>query len=119
MRLTSGILRQTGGRSAIQIPADEFNLAAEQYYRTTLCRRHTEQSFVLLRDEIEHLDALQQKTPFYRNLLHAIVGDREVMTFWTNVREIYREQGRYDVLTIGKILKLLLLIVHIREQEGN
>ncbi|MHB8810183.1 MAG: hypothetical protein ACYC9M_09240 [Desulfobulbaceae bacterium] len=119
IRLTSGILRQTGGRSAIQIPADEFNLAAEQYYRTTLCRRHTEQSFVLLRDEIERLDALQQKNPFYRNLLHAIVGDREVMTFWTNVREIYREQGRYDLLTISKVLKLLLLIVHIREQEGN
>lgn len=54
-RLTRAICDQLGVRTAWQVPADEFNRAAERFYRTELRRRHLQEGFRLLADDWRRL----------------------------------------------------------------
>jgi hypothetical protein len=53
-KLTRGIL---GGKqiSPMQLRAEEFNLQAERYYRDTLRRRHLDEAFAFLREDLRAL----------------------------------------------------------------
>ncbi len=55
-RLTRGILDESGARSAMNLTGDAFNSAAEKYYRHTLCRRHMNEAFEHLAEDIRRID---------------------------------------------------------------
>jgi hypothetical protein len=50
-RLTAAILRELNVRSPMDVPAAEFNRAAEQYYREGLRRQHLREAFETLEEE--------------------------------------------------------------------
>jgi hypothetical protein len=54
-RLTRNIVEQCGHNRALDIPAHEFNAAAERYYRTTLRTNHIEEAAELLTPTMEKL----------------------------------------------------------------
>ena len=54
-RLERGILDQAGVRSPFELPADEFNQAAESWYRDTLRRQHLEEALDFLAEDVERL----------------------------------------------------------------
>jgi hypothetical protein len=56
-RLTAGILRELGTASPLQSTADEFNLAAERYYRTTLRKRHLKEAMELLAASLREVES--------------------------------------------------------------
>jgi len=114
-RLTGGILKGTGARSPMQLDADEFNLAAEKYYRTSLRLQHVDEAFTILREAIEHVDELQSDNSFYRNVLQTTIGDANLVSFWLEARERF-SHDRFDALTLDKLMKILLLIVHLHRQ---
>ncbi|MCB2187011.1 MAG: hypothetical protein KQJ78_11380 [Deltaproteobacteria bacterium] len=51
-RLTMGAVDQAGGASPLEVPAGEFNAAAESYYQGPLRRRHLTQGLTFLREEL-------------------------------------------------------------------
>jgi hypothetical protein len=56
-RLTKDILNSTGAKTAFHLSADEFNRAAEHYYRDELRRRHFREAWDLFLKEIDDPDA--------------------------------------------------------------
>src|SRR5262249_41227044 len=47
---------EAGASSPLRLSADEFNAAAEAYYRDTLRRRHLAEGLDLLRGDVRRLD---------------------------------------------------------------
>jgi hypothetical protein len=58
-RLTRGILDTAGARTPLKLPAEDFNQAAEQYYRDTLRRRQMEEGLDVLQEDLAAIDAPQ------------------------------------------------------------
>lgn len=56
-----------GGRSPLQVSADEFNLYMENYYRTTLRKKHLEEAFALFTSDCERLERLGD--PLFKQVL--------------------------------------------------
>jgi hypothetical protein len=54
-RLKAGMLAGIRGRSAMSLPAREFNQRAEEYYREDLRRRQIRESFAHLREDLDGL----------------------------------------------------------------
>ena len=54
-KLTRGIVELAGAKSPMHLAAEEFNLAAEQYYRTVLRRQHLIEGLTILRDDLRSL----------------------------------------------------------------
>jgi hypothetical protein len=54
-RLTKGVLEELGLQDPLKAPADEFNLAAERYYRTTLLKEHMLEAFDYLAGDIRSI----------------------------------------------------------------
>ncbi len=56
-RLVRRIVDEAGVDSAMDLDARDFNLAAERYYRQQLRRRHLDEAFRLLRQDLEIMEA--------------------------------------------------------------
>lgn len=56
-KLTSGILREAGVQSPMSAHAEDFNAAAERYYRSTLKRRHIAEAIEVIREDFRAIDA--------------------------------------------------------------
>jgi phosphatidylserine decarboxylase len=56
-KLARGILREAGARSPMSAHAQEFNRAAERYYRSTLKKRHIAEAIEVLREDFRAFDA--------------------------------------------------------------
>ncbi len=56
-KLTRGILNHAGAKSALSLSGDEFNQAAEQYYRDTLRKRHIREALLAVTEDFGDLDA--------------------------------------------------------------
>ena len=55
-RITTGILQGNGKLSPMDMDADEFNQAAESFYRDTLRKRHMLEGLIALKEECRTLD---------------------------------------------------------------
>ncbi len=81
-RITAGILEQCGGRSAMAMPAAEFNAAAEGFYRTALRRRHCAESFSVCLDSLRLLDRLAlEGCGSFREALAELLGGGSALGF--------------------------------------
>jgi hypothetical protein len=56
-RLTAGVLDELGVRDPLKVPAEEFNLAAERFYRTTLLTAHMREAFDNLASSVRILES--------------------------------------------------------------
>lgn len=76
-KLTAGILAECGARQAWDLTGDEFNGAAETYYRGTLRRRHIRKAIQLVIDDLTHIDAQRDPASLhYRQLISTVIGTR-------------------------------------------
>lgn len=109
-RLTAAILQEACARSPLQIPAADFNAAAERYYRHTLRRRHVEEAFEFLIREAFRMDAAQDYTGELRSALRTILDGRSAAAF---VQAARREllAGTIDTRGLRTLIQLLLLAI--------
>ena len=129
-KLTSGILNMVGAKSPLALSADEFNQAAEKYYRTDLRNRHIREAFELLGEDMVKLenasDGLRQDI---RSLLHSVLQETNIAKFLDGAKqEIIEETASKE--TLEKLVSLILVHIHyktelnrkfqdIKEQEIN
>jgi hypothetical protein len=73
-RLTSGILAKSGERSPFALRAEEFNLAAEEYYREDLRGQHMREALALLAEDFAAADRDQADGHFHSRIAEDLAG---------------------------------------------
>jgi hypothetical protein len=111
-RLTRGILDVAGVSAPMKLPADEFNLAAERYYRTVLRKRHIEEGLRLLEDNLRVIDLCAvRKGDFYKDAVASVTDGKGLLEFLSAAKDdLIKEDAGADVLR--KIIYFILLTIH-------
>ncbi|GBC61873.1 hypothetical protein DENIS_2835 [Desulfonema ishimotonii] len=105
-KLTRSILDQAGVSGPMQLSGDEFNRAAEKYYRDVLRKRQIRQALSLLETDFRNLDACAiLRRDIYRDALEGITDHQSASEFLEQVRE--------DVLAETSDEKILLRLIRL------
>lgn len=116
-QLTHRILDRHGrSTDPMRLGAEEFNSAAETYYRTTLCRQHLENGLETLIEDGRLLDACTD--PTLAGVKEQILGSGPAVLF---IRETGHRvlAGQASNREIQVLLQLILLIVARKREESN
>ena len=111
-KLTRGILDTVNARSPMALSAREFNQGAEKYYREGLRQRHMVETFGFLEEECIKADLAGAKMDEGTGeaLQSILEGRSAVQLLKTAKREALEE--RATATTLGKMIALLLVIIH-------
>ncbi len=109
-KLTAGLLKEAGVRSPLDLSGDEFNLAAEDYYRETLRKRHLEEGLESLLEEFREIDRDQTKDHPYRQIATQIIGTKSVGNFLSSLRDDLLGET-LDEATLAQCIRLTLLAI--------
>jgi hypothetical protein len=112
-RLTQGILQQAGETSPFRCSADQFNRAAEEYYRTTLRKQHLVEALDLLETEVGQLQTSSSVLDDdVREALYYVSRGRSVQDRLKELRiHIIQESATLDELRYA--IYLLLISEHV------
>jgi hypothetical protein len=111
-RLTAGILKSMGLNSPFQASADEFNGAAEDYYRDDLKRCHLREAVQLLETDLKELERSHAvSSDSCREALRYALNGGSAASFLASLRErVLSEDAGAD--TLRKLIDLLLVTIH-------
>jgi len=111
-KLTRGILETVNARSPMGVSAREFNQGAEKYYRETLRQRHMVETFGFLEEDCLKADlAGSRMDDGTAEALQSILEGKSAVQFLNMAkREVLEE--RATAATLGKMIALLLVIIH-------
>jgi hypothetical protein len=118
-KITRGILEQVGASGPLKLSGQEFNLAAERYYRETLRRRHMEEAFSVLADDFRRIDTREScGEGSSREALAALLGGRSASEFLARVRgEVMAAKAPKHALR--RLIHLTLLAVQSDLERGE
>jgi hypothetical protein len=118
-RLTSGVLAELGARDALKVPAEEFNLAAERYFRTTLLTAHMREAFDSLSSSVRNLESFPGLTssPRRRALDYAAgnMGAAELVEAARN-RVLNRASSQDE---LNRLINLLLIDIQAESEASS
>jgi len=107
-KLTRGILDNLGARKPLAVKADEFNAAAEQYYRTELCRSHMQEAFSFLEEDFASASGWKEGE---KTVLTMELGGNDPVSFLRECRhEIVSDSASPEVLTT--LIGMVILSIH-------
>jgi hypothetical protein len=111
-RLTSGILAEVNASTPLNVMAREFNLGAEQFYRTTLRQRQIEEALGFLADECSMLDREHSSlNEEMRKALLVILMGQKAFRFVEIAKDDVMHD-RADIPTLKCLMNLILLKVY-------
>ena len=102
-RLTRGILDRLGAKHPLKVKAEDFNRAAEGYYREELRRRHLHEALSFLREDLERPT---KNTPWSVGFPGGMPGDPS--RFFADARREVAA-GTETPETVARLLNLMLL----------
>jgi len=117
-RLTREVLQTCGTQSPLSMTADDFNIAAERYYRTTMKRRHIIEGLNFLHEDLQLLDLGQiAHGKECKDAIFCSIKDRGACDFLERVREdVLNETVSVD--TLKRLIDLVLLTIHYDSTES-
>lgn len=119
-KLTRGVLAQAKAPSALGMEAEAFNLAAEEYYRTTLRGKHLAEALAFLESDLEALDRSACDGPAeMRGALQAILGEQSAGAFLRQTRPALLAGTAPLELQTSMIQLLLLSLERDRVRAGQ
>jgi hypothetical protein len=111
-RLTRGILERAGASSPLKIPGEDFNRAAEKFYRENLRKEHMAEALTVLEEEFKKLDShILCEDCFYRDAHRSILGGQSAVEYLMRTQKDLLEES-LPVEVLGKLIPLTLLAVH-------
>ncbi len=111
-KLTKGIMDEANIDSPMKLHADEFNRAAESYYRNRLRIRHVQEGFGFLEEDLRTMvSGRLGDGPAYREALRLILKDQPLPGFLLTIKEEV-VGGRVSVDRLRKLINLLLMSIH-------
>ena len=109
-RLTAGILSELNESSPLDCQAREFNVGAENYYRTTLRRRHLHEALGFLAESYAALDG-NDLDDLQRQALNALTQGGSAGLFLEEcTKDILEEDA--DIPTLKRLMNLVLFMAH-------
>jgi len=107
-RMTGAILDSAGVKSPLRMKADDFNKAAEQFYRTDLKMRHIKEAFRFFEEDLSRIEAASAKDePAIRNALQFALNDQEASRFVS----IAKRKVIDEEISTSELIKLIDLIL--------
>ncbi len=110
-RLTGGILDRLGVRSPLKVSADEFNSAAEAYYRGALRSQHLAEGFDVLEDDLR---ALASPSSLHHNtigrLLYGLIPSGEFFRYIHDIRGSILN-GTASIEELRRLIPAVLLTI--------
>ncbi|MBI5572524.1 MAG: hypothetical protein HY914_21450 [Desulfomonile tiedjei] len=107
-KLVRGILAALGVASPMSVEAQEFNLAAERYYRTSLRARHIEEAFAFLERDFRTGNAgLIAGDSEHAAAIRYALNDRSPLDFLHAVKQGVLSEG-IELEELVKLINLLL-----------
>ena len=117
-KLTKGILQEGNVRSPFKLSADEFNQAAERFYRFELRSRHIREALMFFKEDAAQLDAPHvRQNQVIREALHEILKNRGISDFISLAEQDVLE-GRASEETLEKVISLMVVAI-FAEQHGG
>ncbi|SEA26794.1 hypothetical protein SAMN05660420_01661 [Desulfuromusa kysingii] len=98
--------------SPLKLDADDFNQAAEKYYREDLRLQHMQQAFAFLQEDLQELEAGNSRTDAeLRPLLAQLMQDKSATTFCLTAKQdlLHDQLGSQP---LQRLLNLMLLTEH-------
>jgi hypothetical protein len=118
-RLVKGILSEAGARRPLDMAADEFNRAAEKYFRETLRFAQVREAIEILKDESARLEHdWAELDPELKESLGEILHG-QTTTDCVALLGTARNLDRLDVDQLVKRIRLLLVIIQRNSAEVN
>lgn len=107
-RITSAILGAAGAKSPLHMKANDFNRAAERFYRDDLKICHIREAFRLLEKDMEKLDdSCRGDAKTIRSALQFTLENQEASRFVSSVEQNVIEEE----ISTDKLLKLINLVL--------
>ena len=107
-KLARGILDNLGTGKPLTAKADEFNAAAEQYYRTALCRAQMRETFSFLEEDFAAATGWKEGE---KTVLVTELGGNDPLKFLRSCRdEVVSDKASPETLT--RLLGLVILSIH-------
>ncbi|MRR55145.1 MAG: hypothetical protein EG822_11660 [Deltaproteobacteria bacterium] len=107
-KLTEGILATIGTRNPLAVRAEEFNAAAEQYYRTDLCRAQMSEAFEFLEEDYASATGWKEGE---KTVLATEFGEKDPVSFLRECRdEVLTDSATPETLT--RLIGLVILSIH-------
>lgn len=111
-KLTRGILAQIDASSPMKLSGDEFNLAAERYYRDILRKRHIMEAFRALEEDVKKLEGYAILDRYDCNTaLRSILKEKNVSEFLESIKTGVVEETVSDD-TVKTLIRIILLSVY-------
>lgn len=109
-KLTSGILSELGSQSPLKVSAQEFNLAAEKYYRVTLREKCLKSGLDLMEKELLELDSrIESCAPRIKHALKTWANEHSPLAFLSSVKEQLITED-ISLINLKKVINLVLLL---------
>jgi hypothetical protein len=118
-KLTRSVLDILGGKSPLKQDAQEFNSAAERYYRTELKTKHLVESVNFLGEDIEDLESemFSSKEPF-REALSYTLREKPLREFLESARsEVLSENASTEVLR--KLINIVIITIYLDCEKSS
>ncbi len=110
-KLTRGIIKEAGVSSPMKLSGDDFNLAAEKYYRGSLRKKHIEEALELLSDDLMWIGAgAYLQTEPYAEAIHSIIGPRSGVNYLASIKEKI-VSGRASLSLVAELIHLVLITI--------
>ncbi len=116
-RLTQRICNQVGAKSPTSLSGDDFNTAAELFYRKRLKKEQLEESMDEWCDQVRQLDDLSTwRSGTYNQALFSILQGRDAAAFIDSLRAAVLSED-LSVSVITRLIHLLLLTLeHMKDR---
>jgi hypothetical protein len=107
-RLARGILESMGAKHPLSVPAEEFNAAAERYYRDDLCRKHMAEAFAFLEEDFRRADQWKEGE---KTIVKTELKGGDALSFLAVCRDdVLWDTVPRDVLET--LIRLVILSIH-------
>ena len=117
-RLTRRICEAAGVSSPMALTADEFNAAAEIFYRERLKREQMGQALDQWSEQVRQLDAMSAwRSGHFNQALFAVLKGRDASSFISTVRSAVIAE-ELPLAAVTRLIHLMLLTIsHMRRQS--
>ena len=117
-KLTAGIAASQGAKTPFQSNAQEFNLAAERYYREELRKKHLDEALHFVEEDLRDIDRQAGVHPEVREALGDILEGRSPLDLLARVREELAG-GDPKEETVRRFIHLMLTVEFVEGRNAG
>ena len=110
-RLTGSIMSEAGITNPLKAKGNEFNTAAEEYYRNGLRLKHIDEAFDVIENDADYLSVnIENFDPEFRRALNSSCDINNIRTFIKSARKEIKE-GTLPLLYVRSLIHLIILVI--------